>query len=120
MTKKSKHGESYLNIRIEARMGVKARTKEEALEKVKKRIEEEMRAEYYEESKRQGATGFFLAYEDWLRSVDEKMVGVEIKEGKVDGEYMRARWSNIKRRKRTKGGVVDLKRKKRGVQTRLK
>ena len=102
-------------------MNVRARTKEEAIEKTKKRIEEEMRAEYEEESIRQtGSTGFFMAYEDWLKSMDKKMVGVELKKGEKGEEYLRARWSNIKGRKRTKGGVVDLKKKKRGVQTRLK
>ncbi len=100
-----KKGESFIDIRIRGTFEVEAKTREEAAEKVRDRIMEDILVAHPSFE----STGLPPIWEAWLDSQSEKMLGIEVvEEDEEIDESLDVTWTNIEGREHTKGGQIIL------------
>ena len=101
--------EKFIDIRLRGKFRVKAATREEAAEKVRRRIMDEVLTKHPSFK----STGLPAHWETWLDNESEKMLGIEVeKEGKETDENLHISWSNEYGGKLYKDGIMAFLRSK--------
>ena len=101
----------YIDIRIRGTFEVYAKTREEAAEKIRDKIMDEILVQHPSFA----STGLPAHWKEWLDSTTEKMLGIEVVEEDEDiDEEVDISWSNTRGGVLYKDGIEAYKRRRKG------